>query len=213
MKLKEKIIILGTGGTSKDILDLILELGHQCIGFLDDDKSLSGKSINGIEILGSLSEALNYKDAYFINGIGSPSNFLQKEKIIISTNIPKERFVTLIHPSASVSKTAALGIGSAILQNVVISSNAKIGNHVVVLPNSVISHDNVIGDYTCIASGVCISGAVTVGKLCYLGSGSLLKEGIQMADESLIGMGSVVLENIEQGSVYAGNPARFLRSN
>ncbi len=211
MKLKEKIIILGTGGTSLDILDLIFELDHQCAGFLDDNKSLYGKSINGIEIIGSLSEALNYKDTYFINGIGSPSNFLQKEKIITSTNIPRERFLTLIHPSASISKTATLGVGSVIFQNVVISSNAKIGNHVVILPNSVISHDDEIGDYACIASGVCISGLVKVGKLCYLGTGSLVKEGVSIGDKSLVGMGSVVLNDIEKSSVYAGNPAKFLR--
>ena len=211
--MKKKIIILGTGGTSKDILDIIIELDYQCVGFLDDNKSLHGKSINGIKIIGSLDEALNYEDTYFINGIGSPSNFLQKERIITRTNISEERFLALIHPSSVISKTATLGIGCAIFQNVVISSNAKIGNHVVVLPNSVISHDDMIGDYSCIASGVCISGAVTVGKLCYLGSGSLVKEGIRIADESLIGMGSVVLDNIEKGSVYVGNPARFLRSN
>ena len=213
MNIKKKIIILGTAGTSLDILDLILELDYQCIGFLDDDKSKWGKSINGLKILGALSEASNYKDSYFVNGIGSPTSFLQKEKIIKGTGLSLERFITLIHPSASISETASLGSGVVIFQNVVISSNAKIGNHVVVLPNSVISHDDEIEEYTILASGVCLSGMVRIGKLCYLGMGSLIKGGVSIADESLIGMGSVVLDNIEKGSVYVGNPAKFLRSN
>ena len=213
MNIKKKIIILGTGGTSLDILDLILELDYQCIGFLDDDKNKWGKSINGLKILGALSEAPNYKDSYFVNGIGSPTSFLQKEKIIKDTGLSLERFITLIHPSASISETASLGSGVVIFQNVVISSNTKIGNHVVVLPNSVISHDDKIGDYTILASAVCLSGMVRIGKLCYLGMGSLVKGNVSIADESLIGMGSVVLDNIEKRSVYVGNPAKFLRSN
>lgn len=213
MKPKKKIIILGTGGTSKDILDLIFELNHQCVGFLDDDNAKLGKSINGIKILGTLSEAQNYPDTYFVNGIGSPASFLQKEKIITSTGLPLKRFITLIHPSSSISKSASLGVGVVIFQNVVISSNVKIGNHVVILPNSVIGHDDEVGDYATLASGVCLSGMVRVGKLCYLGTGSVVRESISIADESLVGMGSVVLEDIEKGSVYVGNPAKFLRTS
>jgi sugar O-acyltransferase (sialic acid O-acetyltransferase NeuD family) len=211
MKSKIKIMILGTGGTSKDILDIVKDLKYQCVGFLDDDKDKWGKFINGVEILGPLKNGINYKDTFFINGIGNPANFLQKGKIIQNTKLSLTKFITLIHPSASISGSAFLGSGTIVFQNVVISSNAKIGNHVVILPNSVIGHDNKIGDYTCIASGVCISGLVKVGKLCYLGTGSVIKEGTTIADRSLVGMGSVVLNNIEEESAYVGNPAKFLR--
>lgn len=213
MNLKKKIIILGTGGTSRDIADLILELKYQCMGFLDDDKDKMGKSISGIKVIGSISEARRYRDAYFINGIGNSSSFLQKEKIIISCGLPLDRFITLIHPSASISKSASLGNGSVIFQNVVISSNAKVKNHVIILPSSVIGHDDEIEDYTTIASGACISGFVKISKSCYVGAGSLIKEGVLLGEKSLIGIGSVVLNNTEKGSVYVGNPAKFLRSS
>lgn len=213
MNHNKKIIILGTGGTSRDILDLILELKYQCTGFLDDDKNKLGKLVNGIKVIGSIDGAVNYQDSYFVNGIGSPSSFLQKEEIIKKTGIHLNRFITLVHPSASISKTVSLGSGSVIFQNVVVAANVKIGNHVVILPNSIISHDDEIGDYSTLASSVCLSGSVKVGKFCYLGMGSLIKEGISIGDKSLVGMGSVVLKNVEKGSVYVGNPARFLRSS
>lgn len=211
MKHTKKVIILGTGGTSRDIVDIVDELGFECMGFLDDDQSKLGSVVKGYKIIGSLKEAHNYQDVHFINGIGNPSNFMQKEKIISSSGLLEKDFITLIHPSASISKNASIGLGTVIFQNVVVASNARIGNHVVILPNSVINHDDWIEDYSIIASGVCISGYVKIGKSCYLGAGSLIKEGLKVGDNSLIGMGSVVLDDIPAGNVVVGNPAKFLR--
>ncbi len=215
----KKIIILGTGGSSIDILDTINDINalsatpnYECIGFLDDDPSSWGREVCGVKVLGPLNTADKFMDAYFVNGIGNPSNFWKKESIIFTTALSPERFETIIHPTASVSSMAKIGAGTVILQNVTISSRVKIGNHVVILPNTVISHDDIIGDYTCIAGGVCISGNVEVGKACYLGSNSTIKENIRIGDYSLIGMGSVVIRDVPPNSVFVGNPAKFLRN-
>lgn len=214
----KKIIILGTGGNSIDILDTISEINksspsplYECIGFLDDDRTHRNKNIHGVKILGVLEDAKSFKDAYFINGIGNEKNYLHKETIIGKTNIPLERFLSLSHPSASVSKMAKIGFGTMILQNVTIASNVRIGNHIMILPNSVISHDVTIGDYACITGGVCVSGGVTVGKSCYFGTNSSIIGNISIGEHSLIGMGSVVLKDVPSNSVVVGNPAKFLR--
>lgn len=217
LKIK-KIIILGTGGNSIDVLDTINEINksspmslYECIGFLDDDKTYSDKSICGVKVLGSLEDTKNFKDVYFINGIGNEKTYLHKEAIIGKTNIPVERFTTIIHPTASVSRLSRLGLGIVVFQNATITSNVKIGNHAIILPNSIVSHDVVIGDYAIVAGGVCISGGVTIGKSCYLGTNSSIIDGISIGDNSLIGMGSVVLDDVPSNSVYVGNPARFLK--
>lgn len=218
MPSNKKMVILGTGGNSIDILDTINDINRasntnlfECIGFLDDRDSLWGKIIHGIKVHGPLSSAIEYESCHFVNGIGNSSNFWKKEAIISKTNIPLDRFETIIHPSASVSKTAQLGSGTVVFQNVTIASNVIIGNHVIILPNSVISHDNVIGDYTCIATGVCISGGVRVGNSCYLGANTALIENIKVGDLCLTGIGSVILKDVSYNSVVVGNPAKFLR--
>ena len=215
----KKIVILGTGGNCIDILDTINEINrfeekpkYECVGFLDDNKEVWGKSFFDTKVLGPLDYASNLpKSYYFINGIGSPSNFWKKEEIINKTKILLSRFETIIHPTASVSKMAKIGKGNVILQNVTISSNVMLGDHIIILPNSVISHDDIIGDYTSLAGGVCISGNVRIGKFCYLGSNCSIIDGIIISDYCLIGMGSVVISNIERNSVVAGCPAKFLR--
>ncbi len=216
--MTKKLVILGTNGNCIDMLDALnainMQAGHteyECAGFLDDNPALHGNTLCGIKILGPLTMASELGDCWFVNGIGSPSNFMHKDAIIAKTCVPLDRFVTLVHPSVRVSSTATIGQGTVVFENVAITSNVKIGNHVIILPNSVISHDVVIDDYTCITGGVCISGGTKVGRQCYMGTNCSIIGGIRIGDFCQIGMGSVVLGNVADNSVVVGNPARFLR--
>ncbi|OQY88340.1 MAG: sugar O-acyltransferase [Chloroflexi bacterium UTCFX4] len=216
--MTQKILILGAGGNSIDILDTLNDLNaargervYECVGFLDDDAEQWGREILGARVLGGLDRASQYADSFFVNGIAGINSFWRKREIIARTQMPRERFATLIHPTASVSRTAQIGNGVVIFQNVTITSNVVIGDHVIVLPQTVISHDNVIGDYTSIAGGVAISGNVRVGEACYLGANASIKDGVVIGAGSLIGMGSVVLKNVAANTVVVGNPARELR--
>src|SRR5262245_2576614 len=115
----KKIVILGTGGNSIDILDAINDINlqnssrvYECIGFLDDNQSLWGKILCGVKVLGPLSNARELKACCFVNGIGAPSNFWKKDSIISKTGVPQEKFETIIHPSAAISRTAHVGRGA-----------------------------------------------------------------------------------------------------
>jgi len=216
--MKKKLIILGTGVNCIDILDTVNDINegqrhllYECIGFLDDNQKNWGKEHYGVKVLGPLESAQKYDDCFYVNGIGSSFNFWMKKEIISRTHVPLDRFETIIHPSASVSKMSKLGFGSVVLQNATITSNVSIGNHVIILPNATISHDDVIGSFTCITGGVCISGGVKIGESCYLGTNSAIKGNVSIGDYCLIGMGSVVIENLNENTVVAGNPAKFIR--
>jgi sugar O-acyltransferase (sialic acid O-acetyltransferase NeuD family) len=218
MASPKKLIILGTGGNSVDILDAVHERNahatippYECIGFLDDNPQQWGKEIWGVQVLGPLASASQYSDAYFVNGIGSEGNFWKKAAIVAKTQVPLDRFETIVHPTASVSRMATLGKGVVVLQQVTIANQARIGHHAIILPNSVISHDAVIGDYSCITGGVCISGLVIMGHHCYLGTNSSIIGGVKIGNGCLIGMGAVVRHNVPENSVMVGNPAKFLR--
>ena len=217
--MSKKLIIIGVGGNCIDILDTAIcindRLGrevYQCVGFLDDNKETWGKEIYGKKVLGGLDTAPDYEGCFFVNGIGSSINFSEKANIILKTQVPLDRFETLIHPSAVVSKMSRLGSGTVILQNVTIASDVNIGNHVIILPNSIISHGCLIKDYVCIAGGACISGGVKIDQSSYIGTNSTLIENITIAEYCLVGMGSVVIESVAENNFVAGNPAKFLRN-
>jgi sugar O-acyltransferase (sialic acid O-acetyltransferase NeuD family) len=216
--MTKKMIILGTGGNCIDILDTIYDINdskrkniYKCVGFLDDNREKWGTQIHGVKIFGPLSSAHEYKDCVFVNGIGSPETFWKKQEIISKADLGIERFETLVHPSASVSRMSNIGQDVVIFQNVTVTSNVHIGDHIIVLPNTVISHDDIIGDFTCIAGGVCLSGGVDIGKSCYLGTNASVIGKVKIGNYCLVGMGSVVLHDVAENMVVAGNPARVLR--
>jgi len=212
----KKVVILGFAGNCFDIFDIIEDINdlrkvkpYKVIGFLDDNNDTRGKKYNGAEVIGSLGDAALYKDAFFINGIGSPTSFLKKHDIIQKTGIPLAQFLSIIHPSASVSPSASIGNGSVIMQHVFVGAKARIGDHVIILPGSQLHHDSLIDDYCCVASNVNVSGYSTVNKNCYLGAGALIKNGVCIGPKSLIGMGSVVINDVKPRTTVAGNPARL----
>jgi sugar O-acyltransferase (sialic acid O-acetyltransferase NeuD family) len=213
------LIIFGTGGNCVDILDTILAVNeslpapvYEVRGFLDDDETKWGTTFFGYPVLGPLSHAVKYEACLFINGIGSYRNYWRKPAIIASAGVPPERFETLVHPQASVSRFATLGPGTVVLQNATVNSRATVGSHVIILPNAVISHDVIVGDYTCIASTACVAGNVRIGLSCYLGANCSIANDLSLGDRSLVGMGAVVLQDVPQAMVMVGNPARAIRS-
>jgi sugar O-acyltransferase (sialic acid O-acetyltransferase NeuD family) len=213
------LVIIGTGGNSVNILDAVLACNeaasspiYQVRGFLDDDKNTWDQSFEGYPVLGPLFQAAQYPDCFFVNGIGSFRNYWRKPAIIGSTKVPLDRFETVVHPNASVSRFASLGPGTVVLQNATINSRAKVGSHVMIQPGAVVGNSVAVGDYSCIASAACVAGKAQIGKACYVGANSSVAGQLQLGDGSLVGMGAVVLEDVPQVTVVVGNPARAIRS-
>lgn len=214
----QKILILGTVGNCRDILEIILDINAAAgrnlwrpVGFLDDDQALWGQEICGLPVLGPLSQAQRLGNCLLVNGIGSPFNHRHKPDILAKTGAGPRRFATLVHPTARVSRWSVLGPGCVLFPQVCVHHGARLGAQVMVLSCSIINHDDLIGDYTCIASGVCISGGVKVGRCCYLGSSCAIRGYLDIGEGSLVGLGSAVIKDVPPNSVVAGNPARLLR--
>lgn len=101
-------------------------------------------------------------------------------------------FAKGFHPSAVVSPTATIGVGTVILENAVVQARAVIGCHVIVNCGAVIAHDCVIGDFAHIAPGVHLCGGVKVGIGALVGVGSCAIPRAVIGAWDIIGAGSVV---------------------
>ena len=216
---EEPLIILGLGGNSLGALDAALEARRaglaswQVMGFLDDRPQPDGAKFHGFPILGRLDDAWRFTDASFVNGIGGVQSFRNRPDFIARTGLPPERFATVVHPRATVSPLARVGIGCILLANSVVCAEAVVGDHVVVLENSVVNHNVTAGDHTLIAASVSISGFVAIEPETYIGCGSTIRQQVRIGRGALVGMGSVVLNDVPPGQVVVGNPARLLREH
>lgn len=217
MKDLQKLVLVGGGGTSSDVIALILSINkdsprYEILGLLDDGSPV-GTMRFGFPVLGGLHANTSFaEDVHFVDCLGSTRSYLKREAILNNAGFNLDRFETIIHPSIFIAEDAKIGLGTIIYPNVVVLSNVTIGKHVIILAGSVLNHDVSVGDWSILASGVMLSGAVKIESTCYLGSASCVREGIHIHSGALIGMGAAVIQNVSANQVVAGVPARAIRN-
>lgn len=119
MNAVQEIVFLGASAAFLEIIELIhdinkVESRYKVIALLDDDVALHGKIIEGIKVEGPLSDVKKYPTAKFVFGIGSIKTRALRIEILKRLAIPKERFITLIHPNAKIYPSARIGYGCII---------------------------------------------------------------------------------------------------
>jgi len=119
--------------------------------------------------------------------------------------------VSLVDPSAFVSRTARIGVGCVVYPHCFVGLRASLGDFVFMLAGAVINHDDVLANRVVVCSDVTLAGGVRVGAGCYLGQACTVRQNLRIGRDSLVGMGAVVTKDVDSRSVMAGNPARRLR--
>ena len=217
--MKTKVVIIGGKGTAvviaEQIYDAHIRFGMdiEVLGFAFDDPAYK-EGINGWPVFCGTREAYDkFKDDKSVKFVFAiyRSDVL-KERIALrdSLNIPIDRFLNFVHPSALVSKSAKLGKAHIILANCTINCNAELGDFVTMNTNSLIGHDTVIGNNNFIAAHTCIGSGLHIGNGNFTGLNSSLKNLITVGDYNLIGMAANVVKNVTDNNILVGNPAKSL---
>ena len=127
--------------------------------------------------------------------------------------IDKCRYVSLVHPSSSLSKHSAYGPGLYVGQCSVLTSFVKTGFGVSILQSCSVNHHAGLGDFVSLSPGVNIPGNVTVGEATEIGVGAVVLNNVHIGRHCLVGAGSVVTKNLPDGVVAYGNPCKIIREN
>lgn len=213
--MKEKILLLGSGGHAKSVADALEASGtYEITGFLEREEKRDF-SYRGLRVIGR-DEDIPY---FFKQGItnafvtvGYMGQGGPRERLYEILKKTGYRIPVIVDPSAVIAADARIGEGSFIGKAAVVNAGAVVGRMCIVNTSAVIEHDCRIGDFTHISvSAVCCGGA-RAGRLVMVGANATLLQGISVGDGAVIGAGSVVLHDVEAGRTAAGNPARLLRS-
>ncbi|WP_330949257.1 acetyltransferase [Virgibacillus sp. MG-45] len=206
----DKIILIGAGGHSKVIKDIILATPNFELYGVVDDAINETHIINGVTF--SNTSLLREIDVYkymFLIAIGNNDT---RKRLVNSLSIPEQRFATVIHPSATISKTANIGRGTVIMPQVVINADTIIGEHCIINTGSIIEHDNKIGNYVHVSPSATLTGSVSVGEGAHIGAGSTVIPSKAIGKWTTIGAGAVVINDINSKTIAVGVPAREINS-
>ena len=203
-----KIVIIGQGGHSKVIEDIILSYKeNQIVGYLDDKYS-TFTVFNGL-YTGPITAAQQlihfHKDIKFIIAIGN--NAIRKS-VTEKLDLPDEYYATLVHKTAVISSSVIIHIGTVIMANAVINAGSKIGQHTIINTASVIEHDNSIGAFVHISPNATLTGGVRVEEGVHIGAGATIIPNTLVEEWSVIGAGATVINTVLPHTTSVGVPAK-----
>ncbi|MBN9519689.1 sugar O-acyltransferase [bacterium] len=212
--MSRKLVILGTSGNAYDILDLVDAINRsgtvwEIAGFLDDARA-RGSRCEDYEVLGGVRDAANLTGVEFVNTIGGDRTFRKRAELVAMMGVPPERFATLVHPAALVSRRARLGAGTCVNGLARVASGVSIGNHVWLGTGCTVDFGGGVDDFVLVGPGALIGGGVRVESSAYIGAGAALRQRVVVGRKAQVGLGAVVIGDVAAGTTVVGNPARTL---
>lgn len=136
-----------------------------------------------------------------------------KKSLFNEFNIPKEKFINIIHKSSEIASTVNIGYGVLINALVSIAPHTFIGNFVSINGNVLVGHHITIGDFVTLNPSCTVAGHCHIGDGTTIGMGANILNGIKVGKNCVIGAGSVVTKDIPDNWVAYGNPCKLIRKN
>jgi len=216
--MSRKVAILGGVGNATVVAAAIEHARRmgatdlEVAGFLNDREPI-GKTLDLFPVIGRVEDARRLLDEgyWFINTILRIDGNRERIAMFEALDLPDDRLATFVHPMAYVAPSVQLGPGCIIMPNVSMSPATRLGRGCLMMAGAMMGHDNVVGDFCHIAAQAAVGSYLRIGKGVHIGLNATIHEGFTLGDYATLGMGSVLKHDIDEGEIWAGNPARFLR--
>ncbi|HDZ13362.1 hypothetical protein LCGC14_1283260 [marine sediment metagenome] len=211
----KNIVIIGASGHGSVILDCIEKEGkYNVFGFVDSFKE-KGEIKNGYQILGSEYDLPSLMEMFDIYGgiVAIGDNWTRKRVVDrISVIAPSFKFISSIHPNASIGKEVYIGRGTIIMPGAVVNANSIVKDFCIVNTNASLGHDGVMEDYSSLACGVCCGGGLSLGAFSAVSAGAVIRENISVESHTVIGAGALILKDLPDCVVAFGSPAYIVKT-
>lgn len=194
------MFLYGAGGHAKVIMDILKAEGKLVEALIDDNEGVD--ELMGAKVLHNV----NCGISPLIVSIGN--NRIRRS---IAEKVDAV-FGMAVHPSAIVSGSAKVDVGTVVMQGVIIQACVQIGKHCIINTGASIDHECVIDDFVHISPRVTLCGNVHVGEGTWIGAGTVVIPGVKIGKWTVIGAGSVVDKDIPDGVLALGNRCEIVKT-
>lgn len=178
VKNKIKVAILGAGGHAGVCFD-ILNINQKRSCFFITPQKNSNHFIDQALTMTDQEFLKKYKphEIKLINGIGivPGKNKELRKKLFIEYKRLGYKFMTLIHPSAIISKSSCIDESAQVMAGSIIQNNVTINKNSIINTGTIIEHNCNIGKNCHIAPGSILCGNVNINDDVFLPAGSIIK--------------------------------------
>jgi len=209
-----KLVVWGAGGHGRVVADAVARAGKFTLaGWIDDvSPRRVGELFEGVPVLGGpeqLPKLLAEGVDWLIVAVGACPARERLAEVAVRAGM---RLATVVHPAATVARTAVLGPGTFVAAGAVVAPGARLGSNVIVNHGATVDHDGELADAVHVCPGAHLAGNVRVGARSWIGIGAAVVERVSVGADTMVGAGSVVVRDLPDGIVAYGCPARIVRS-
>jgi len=215
MQAEKKLIIYGDSGFAQMIGHYFeSDSDYRVVAYCADRAYRSREEIDGIPVfdLEEIQSHCTPKDHEIFAAIGYKSVRTHRDlfKKIIGLGYPVASYIST---QAMVDSSCQIGRNVLILPGVILEPEVTIGDNCFVNSGATVCHHTKIGAHSILAAGSLVGGHTRVGEVSLIGFHATVAELIDVAEETLIGAGSVLLEDTQPYTMYAGSPAKAVRTH
>lgn len=209
----KKLVIIGARGFGREVYCLACNcidagLDIEIKGFLDDKSNALDHYPNYPPILSSVEDYQISQNDVFICALGDIHYKKHYSEIILNKG---GNFISLIHPSVSVSNNTKVGNGCILLQHLMISCDVIIEDFVTIQSFSAVGHDVIISKWSHLGLYTFLGGHSLVEQGVKIHPGAKIIPGKTIKQWSTVGVGSIVIKNVPENTTVFGNPAKILK--
>jgi sugar O-acyltransferase (sialic acid O-acetyltransferase NeuD family) len=204
------IIVIGAGGHSKGLIDIMHRMKRQIIGCTGINKGLNGTEVMSEKVIGTDEDIFNYspRDVRLVNGLVSIGTSNRRKEIFEQYSKAGYIFETIVDPHAQVCAEVGMAQGVLVMGGAILMPGVHLAKNVLINMSVTIDHDCNIGAHAHIAPGAVLCGAVSVGAGVFIGAGAVVIQGVTIGRDAVIGAGAVVTKDVPAKHRMVGVPVR-----
>ena len=197
------IYVIGTRTTSSEVAD---QIDLQQFGGYVECKWKTKKTFADYPV--SWYENINFQKDYFVIGIAS--SFHRRNYFEMLEKIYKPKWITVVSPDASISRSVLLDSACVISRLASIGSQTTMGKCVFLNRGASVGHDCSIGNFVTFSPGCRTGGLCTIGNGAYIAMGATIVDRIVIGENSFVAAGAVVIQDVPPNTLVAGIPAKSI---